>query len=209
MTEQEPIRVLLADDHAVVQAGLAALINAEPDMTIVGRARDGLEAVSLYRALSPDVLLLGLRMPKLDGLGVIKELFAIDRRVKVLVLTMFDGDQDIVRPLEAGAKGYLLMDTLPDQVLDAVRAVHAGKSVVPPEVAARVAEHLSSESLTQRELDVLRSIVGGRANKEIAYELDVSEGTVKTHVCNLLQKLRCGSRAEAVAVAIRRGFLRL
>ncbi len=209
MSERDRIGVLLADDHAVVQAGLAALLSAEQDMEIVGQARDGTEAVRLFRTIRPDVLLLGLRMPKLDGLGVIKEVRAAEPRARILILTTFDGDQDIVRSLKAGAKGYLLMDSPPDCVLDAVRAVYAGKCVVPAEVAARVAEHLGSESLTQRELEVLRSIAGGKANKEIAYELDVSEGTVKTHVCNLLQKLRCGSRAEAVAVAIKRGFLRL
>ncbi len=145
----------------------------------------------------------------LDGLDVMREVLAIDRRARILVLTSLDGDHDITRALRAGAKGYLSKHVPPAAFLTAVRAVHAGRSVVPPEIATRVAEHLTSEPLTPRELEVLRRLAEGKANKVIAYELKVSEGTAKTHVGNILQKLCCGSRAEAVAVAVRRGFLHL
>lgn len=208
MSDQNRIRILLADDHAIVRAGLAALMQMEPDMAVVGEAGDGEEAVSLYRKLRPDLLVLELRMPRLHGLGVMREVLEADRRARILVLTIFDGDQDISRSLKAGARGYLLKDTLPGDLLDAVRAIYAGRSVVSPSVAVRVAEHLTSESLTPREIEVLRQIADGKANKEIAFELDVSEGTAKTHVCNILQKLGCASRAEAISVAARRGFLR-
>ena len=209
MGNRERISVLIADDHTLVRAGVTALMGTEQDIWVVGETGDGEEAVRLYRKLSPNVLVLELRLPGLGGLEVIREVLAIDRRAKMLVLTSLDGDHDITRALRAGAKGYLSKGIPPQAFLNAVRAVHAGRSVVPPEIAIRVAEHLTSEPLTPRELEVLRRVADGKANKVIAYELEVSEGTAKTHVGNILQKLRCGSRAEAVAVAVRRGFLHL
>lgn len=209
MGNRKRISVAIADGHALVRAGVVALMAAETDIEVVGEAEDGPGAVALYRRHHPDVLILELRLKRKDTFDVMNEVFAVNRRAKILILTSQDGDYDIARSFRAGAKGYLLKGNPPQVFLSAVRAVHAGRKIVPPEIAARVAEHLSSEPLTPRELDVLRHVAAGKANKEIAYELEVSEGTAKTHVGNILQKLGCGSRAEAVAVAVRRGFLDL
>jgi DNA-binding NarL/FixJ family response regulator len=209
MGNRERVSVLIADDHTLVRAGVTALMAAEQDIRVVGETGDGQEALRLYQRLSPGVLVLELRLPGLDGLDVIRAVLDFDRRAKILVLTSLGGDHDITRALRAGAKGYLSKGVLPQAFFSAVRAVHAGRRVVPPEIATRVAEHITLETLTPRELEVLRRVADGKANKVIAYELEVSEGTAKTHVGNILQKLGCGSRAEAVAVAVRRGFLHL
>ena len=209
MCDRERIEVVLADGQGVVRAGLAALLGAEPDIEVLGQAGDGAQAVRLYLKLHPHVLVLDLSLPGVDGVTVIREVLAADRRARILVLTTCDGDQDISRALKAGARGYLLKDAPSGEVLAAVRAVRAGRIVIPPTVAARLAVHHNSAPLTPRELEVLRQVAAGKANKEIAYELAVSEGTAKTHVAKILQKLRCASQAEAVAVAARRGYLRL
>lgn len=209
MADQQQIRVLLADAHTLAREGYAALVGMQPDMVVVGQAADGEEAVDLFRRLRPDVLLLDMRMPKLDGVAVLMAVRAAEPKARVLVLTTSDGDQDITRALRAGAKGYLLTNTPRDEFLDAVRAVYAGGKVVPPGVAVKVAQYVMSQTLTPREVDVLELLTSGKPNKQIAFDLGVSEGTVKTHVNSILQKLGCGSRTEAVAVAVRRGFLRL
>jgi DNA-binding NarL/FixJ family response regulator len=209
MGNRKRISVVIADGHDLVRAGVVALMAAESDMEVVGEAEDGPGAVALYRRYHPDVLILELGLKRKDTIEVMNEVFAVNRKAKILILTSQDGDYDITRAFRAGAKGYVLKGNPKQEYLNAVRAVHEGHKVTPPEIAARLIEHISSELLTPRELDVLRRVAAGKANKEIAYELEVSEGTAKTHVGNILQKLGCGSRAEAVAVAVRRGFLHL
>lgn len=209
MGNRKRISVVIADGHDLVRAGVVALMAAESDMEVVGEAEDGPGAVALYRRHHPDVLILELRLKRKDTIEVMNEAFAVNRQAKILILTSQDGDYDITRAFRAGAKGYFPKGNPKEAFLNAVRDVHAGRSAIPPEIATRLAEYLTSEPLTPRELDVLRRVAAGKANKEIAYELEVSEGTAKTHVGNILQKLGCGSRAEAVAVAVRRGFLHL
>lgn len=208
MSGNAPIRVLLADDLTLVREGFAEIVAAEPDMEVAGQAGSGPEAIDLYRRLRPDVLLLDLKMPPgMGGVEVIEALRAIDGKARVLVLTVYDGDQHIARAIKAGAAGYLLKSVGRREFLGAVRDVARGLRVIPPDVAGRVAAHLTSERLTAREVQVLRHVAEAKANKEIAHELGISEGTVKTHVINILDKLDCWSRLEAVTVAARRGFL--
>lgn len=201
------IRVLLADDLTLVREGFREIVSAEADMVVVGEAGDGTSAVELFQRLRPDVLLLDLRMPRLTGIEVLNAVRSLDTRARVLVLTVCDGDQDISRALEAGASGYLIKDVGRAEFLAAIRDVHRGILVIPPSVAGRLAAHLTSERLTSREIQVLRLIAKGNANKEIAHELGIREGTVKTHVLNILDKLDCWSRVEAVVTATRRGYL--
>lgn len=208
MSGNAPIRVLLADDLTLVREGFAEIVAAEPDMEVAGQAGTGADAVELYRRLRPDILLLDLKMPPgMGGVEVMGALRAIDGKARVLVLTVYDGDQDIARALKAGAAGYLLKSIGRREFLSAVRDVARGLSVIPPDVAGRLAAHLTSERLTAREVEVLQHVAAGKANKEIAHELGISEGTVKTHVINVLDKLDCWSRLEAVSIAARRGFL--
>lgn len=208
MTEECQIRVLLADDMTLVREGFAEILSDEPDFAVVGQAGTGADAIELYRRLRPDVLLLDLKMPPgVGGVEVMRAVRGIEPRARVLVLTVYDGDVDISRALEAGAAGYLLKSIGRREFVNAVRDVHAGQNVIPPEVASRVAAYLTSKRLTHREVQVLRLIAEGKPNKQIAFDLGVSEGTVKTHVLNILDKLDCWSRGEAVAVARRRGFL--
>lgn len=203
-----PIRVLLADDLTLVREGFAEIVAAEPDMEVAGQAWSGEQTVELYRRLRPDVLLLDLKMPPgMGGVEVMEALRAIDAKARVLVLTIYDGDQDIARALKAGAAGYLLKTVGRHEFLNAVRDVARGLRVIPADVAGRLAAHLTSERLTTREVEVLRHVADGKANKEIAHDLGISEGTVKTHVINILDKLDCWTRLEAVSVAARRGYL--
>ncbi len=201
------IRVLIADDHAVVREGLVAMIGRQADMHVVAEASDGAEAVRLWREHRPDVCLVDLRMPGLDGVGVIGQVRALDPKARILILTTFDGDEDIYRGMRAGAKAYLLKDAPREQLLDCIRAVHAGNTYVPPNVAAKLAAQVSGERLTDRELEILTLMAAGHSNKAIARELDIMEGTVKTHVKSVLFKLGATSRTEAAAVAARRGLI--
>jgi DNA-binding NarL/FixJ family response regulator len=209
--DQPPrIRVLLADDHAVVREGFAAILSYQQDVEVVGQAADGPEAVALYRKLHPDLLLVDLRMPGLSGVEVITTIRAEDPEARAIVLTTFDGDEDIFRALEAGARGYLLKDSTTTELLDAIRVVHTGGRRVPPEVAARLVERATSgPSLSAREIEVLRLVAAGKTNKEIASALFISEGTVKTHVNSIHEKLGVRDRTEAVMTALRRGILHL
>lgn len=209
MTETPKIRVLLADDHPVVRGGLAALIGQQPDLAVVAEAGTGEEAVRLHAAHRPDVTLLDLRMPGLDGADALDRILAADPAARVVVLTTFDGEEDIGRVLKAGAKGYLLKDAEPQELLACVRAAHAGKTCVAPAVAARLADRLREPPLTARELDVLRLLAAGKANKEIAAALFITEATVKAHVANVYGKLGVQSRTEAVNAAVKRGLVRL
>lgn len=203
------IRVLLADDHPVVREGLRALISRRSDMTVIAEASDGAEAVRLFNGHRPDVALIDLRMPGMDGVDAIKAIRQQFPAARIVVLTTFDGDEDIYRALRAGAKAYLLKDVAREELLDSVRRVCKGETYLPSGVAAKLAERVAAPQLTARELDVLRLISAGKSNKEVGSVLLVTEGTVKAHVNSILRKLSVRGRTEAVAFAIKRGIIRL
>jgi len=203
------IRVLIADDHSVVREGLVSLISHKADMTVVGEAANGREAVELWKEHRPDVTLLDLRMPELDGVGTIKEIRASDEKARIVVLTTFDGDEDIYRAIQAGAKGYLLKDAPRETLMDFIRRVHAGETCVPVHLAAKLAERVSGKTVSERESDVLKLMAQGKSNKQISSALFISEGTVKSHVKGIFAKLNVISRTEAVANATRRGLIQL
>jgi two-component system NarL family response regulator len=206
----ERIRIVVADDHAVVRMGLVALINSEPDLRVVGEAEDGREALELFHRLHPDVLLVDVRMPGMDGVAATRAVCQESPSARVIILSSYDGDEEIYRALEAGARGYLLKkDSLGEDMLKAIRTVHGGHHFIPPAVAAILAERMHRSELTPRELEVLKAIAEGMSNKRIAGRLDISEGTVKIHVTNILSKLGVSDRTEAATSAIRRGILRL
>jgi len=207
--KRECICILIADDHSVVREGLVSLVKRKSDMTVVAEASNGREAVDLWKEHRPDVTLLDLRMPELDGVGVIKEIREFDDGAHIIVLTTFDGDEDIYRAIKAGAKGYLLKDTAREALMESIRRVHAGETCIPPALAAKLAERVSGEALSAREIEVLQRIAAGKSNKEIGAELFISEGTVKTHVKSIFSKLDVVSRTEAVATATRRGLIQL
>jgi two-component system NarL family response regulator len=200
---------LIADDHSVVREGLASLVKRKSDMIVVGEASNGREAFDLWREHGPDVTLLDLRMPELDGVGAINKIRELDENARIIVLTTFDGDEDIYRAIKAGAKGYLLKDSAREALMDCIRQVHAGETCIPPSLAAKLAERVSGEALSAREIEVLQRIAAGKSNKEIGAELFISEGTVKTHVKSIFSKLDVVSRTEAVATATRRGLIQL
>ena len=207
--KKERIRILIADDHSVVREGLASLVKRKPDMTVVAEATNGREAVDLWKEQRPDITLLDLRMPELDGVGAIKEIRELDENARIVVLTTFDGDEDIYRAIKAGAKGYLLKDTAREALMECIRKVNGGETCIPPTLASKLAERVSGEALSAREIEVLQRIAAGKSNKEIGAELFISEGTVKTHVKSIFSKLDVVSRTEAVATATRRGLIRL
>jgi DNA-binding NarL/FixJ family response regulator len=204
-----PIRILVADDHPSVRAGLASILNAQPDLTVVAEAGTGRETVEKFRLTTPDVVIVDLRMPDGDGIQTIKDLMAINPAAKTLVLTTYDTEEDIFNALEAGARGYILKDTTREEIIEAVRQIHAGNRFLPPAIASRLADRVIRPTLTPRELDVLRLVSRGRTNKEIAVAIFVSEETVKSHMKGLFQKLNAHDRAEAVGIALQRGLLRL
>jgi len=207
--KKQCIRILIADDHSVVREGLVSLVKRKSDMTVVAEANNGREAVDLWKEHRPDVILLDLRMPELDGVGAIKEIRGLDDSAHIVVLTTFDGDEDIYRAIKAGAKGYLLKDTAREALMDCIRRVHAGETCIPPTLAAKLADRVSGEALSAREIEVLQRVAAGKSNKEIGAELFISEGTVKTHVKSIFSKLDVVSRTEAVATASRRGLIQL
>jgi DNA-binding NarL/FixJ family response regulator len=192
----EPIRILVVDDHHVVRQGLVALLNIMPEIKVVGEASDGLQAIELYRSLRPDITLMDLQLPKLTGVEAIQKIRADDPAARFVVLTTFDGDEDIFRALQAGAKAYLLKGMTIEELLSTIQAVHSGKTRISPAIAEKLAERMSSHALTARELGVLERIVAGRANKEIASDLNISEATVKSHINNLLSKLGVSDRTQ-------------
>jgi NarL family two-component system response regulator YdfI len=209
------IRVLIADDHLVVREGLRAILEVAGDIELVGEAVDGAEAVRLAGELAPDVVLMDLRMPNVDGIEAIRQIKARYPNLEVVILTTYDDDQDIVQGLRAGARGYLLKDSGREALFDAIRAAARGESLLPSAVIEKVVAHLSepratrTEALSEREQEVLTFLAQGAANKEIAYRLHITERTVKAHVTSIFNKLGVNSRAEAVAVAMRHGLLSL
>jgi DNA-binding NarL/FixJ family response regulator len=204
------IRVLIADDHAVVREGLVSMIQRnKADMTVVGEASDGRQAVELWKELRPDVTLLDLRMPELDGVEAIKTIRTFDEKARTVVLTTFDGDEDIYRAIQAGAKGYLLKDVPREALMDGIRRVYAGETSIAGNLVAKLAKRVSGDALSKRELEVLKLMAQGKSNKEIGSALFVSEGTVKSHGKAIFAKLNVVSRTEAVAEATRRGLLRI
>jgi len=203
------IRVLIADDHPVVRDGLASMIGKWTDTEVIAEARDGQEAVEQWMQHRPDVSLLDLRMPVLDGVGAIERIRQIEPAARIILLTTFDGEEDIYRAIRAGAKAYLLKDSPRDDILNCIRKVHAGETFVPLPLAAKLAERVSGVELTQREVTVLRALASGQSNKAIARALFISETTVKAHVKSIFTKLNVLSRTEAIAVAVRRGMVQL
>ncbi len=209
MSESNRIRVFSVDDHPLLREGIAAMINSQPDMTLVAQAATGGESILKFREHVPDVTLMDLRLPDMSGIDALISIRNEQPDARVIMLTTFEGDVEIQRALQAGARGYLLKSMPPDELVDAIRQVHAGKKRVPAEVAAQLAEHLSDESLTEREIGVLRHLAGGNRNKDIAERLFISEETVKVHVKHIMEKLGASDRTQAVAIAVRRGIIHL
>lgn len=205
----KPIRIFIADDHPSLRAGLASILDTQPDFQVVAEAGTGREVLEKLVDHPADVLILDLRMPDGDGIQTIKELVRRNVTVQVLVLTTYDNEEDIFSALEAGARGYLLKDTTKEEIIAAVRQIHSGQRFLPQGIASRLADRMIRPGLSPRELDVLRLVSRGRANKEIASAMFVSEETVKTHMKSLFQKLGVHDRAEAVAVSLQRGLIRL
>jgi DNA-binding NarL/FixJ family response regulator len=203
------ISIVVADDHYVVRMGLVALVGTEPDLRVVGEAADGVQAVELYRRFRPELVLMDLRMPVKDGITATREIRDQFPNARVLMLTTYDGDEDIHKALSAGASGYLLKNATRESLIPAIRAVAAGRRWIPQEVATRLAARKMFEALTPRELEVLRQLARGRANKEIADVLGISEYTVKDHLKNILGKLHVADRTEAVTAALQRGIIHL
>lgn len=205
----EPIRVVVADDHAVVRAGLTAILEAEPDIQVVADVADGEQAVRAFAEHRPDVLVMDLRMPVLDGLGALVQLRRTHPAARVILLTTYDDEEDIYRGLEAGASGYLLKDAAVSELVNGIRKVHAGRKAIAAAAAERLAGRVAVQELSDREREVLEHLAEGKSNKQIARALVISDGTVKVHVANILHKLNAQGRSEAVAVAARRGLVKL
>ncbi|HTW64856.1 MAG TPA: response regulator transcription factor [Bryobacteraceae bacterium] len=203
------IRVLCVDDHPIVRKGIASLLANEPDMNLVAEAAGGREAVEFFRALQPDVTLMDLRLPDLDGIGATRLIREEFPHARIIALTSYDGDQEIYRALEAGARGYLLKEMVHSDVLRAIRIVHSGKRLIPAEVAERLSEYFPQIVLTEREVEVLSFVAKGMANKDIAHRLGTASGTIKMHVQNILSKLGAADRTHAVTIALERGILHL
>jgi len=203
------IRVLIVEDHHVVRQGLVALLNVADGLEVVGEAADGVEAIAQFRKHQPDITLVDLRLPRLSGVEVIERIRMETPTARFIVLTTYDGDEDIYRALQAGARAYLLKGMTSEELIATIHSVHLGKSYIPPAIAAKLAERLGTEELTPRELDVLEQIVHGKCNNDIATELKISESTVKTHINRLLGKLRVVDRTQAATSAIQRGLVPL
>lgn len=208
-TNPSPIRILLADDHPLLRDGVAGLVADQPDMKLVSEASNGLEAIDQFRKYRPDVALLDLQMPEMNGIDAILAIRAEFPDARIIVLTTYTGDAQILRALKAGAQAYLLKSALRRELLDTIRVVHKGQRRIPPEVAVQLAEHTADDSLTSREVEVLRLIAAGKANKLVASDLSITEETVKGHVKNILSKLDARDRTHAVTIALKRGIIEL
>jgi len=209
MSASVRIRVLSVDDHPLLREGISAMIKSQPDMELVAEASTGREGIERFRQHQPDITLMDLRLPDISGIEAMAAIRAESADARVIILTTFEGDVEIQRALEAGARGYLLKSMPPRELLDGIRQVHAGKKRIPPEIVAQLAEHLSDETLTTREIEVLRQVAGGNRNRDIAEHLFISEETVKVHVKHVMDKLGASDRTEAVAIALRRGIIQL
>ena len=205
----DTIRVLLVDDQQIVRQGLATILKYAEGIEVAGQAGNGEEAVRLAHELQPDVVLMDIKMPRLGGIPATRQICAELPDIHVIILTTYDGDEDIYRSLQAGAQAYLLKGTPRAELLDTIRAVHAGRKRIPPEVASKLAERIAASELTERELEVLELIVAGQSNKEIGVSLSITEGTVKAHVNSILSKLSVSDRTQAVTEALRRGIVHL
>jgi DNA-binding NarL/FixJ family response regulator len=208
-TKAGKISVLLADDHPMLREGIAAVIQGESDMAVVAEASNGREAVERYREFRPDVTLMDLLMPQMDGLAAVEAIRAEFPEARIVILTTYRGDVQALRALKAGAAGYLLKSTIRTELLEAIRCVHAGRRRIPPEIAADLAEHAAEEALSVRELKVLKFVAAGNSNKQIAAHLCVTEDTVKAHMKNILSKLGANDRTHAVTIAIKRGIIQM
>jgi len=203
------IRILTVDDHPLLRKGIAALVNGEPDLKLVAEASNGNEAIDAFRSHRPDVTLMDLQMPEVDGIDAIDRIRREFPEARIIVLTTYSGDTQVLRALKAGARGYILKGHVHKELLDAIRVVHAGQKRIPPEIAAQLADHATDDVLTEREIDVLRLVAAGNANKRIADQLSIGEATVKSHISNILSKLRANDRSHAVTIGLKRGIIEL
>ena len=206
---REVLGILCVDDHPLVRKGIAAILANEKDMKLIAEAGSGAEAVEAFRKFHPDVTLMDLRMPGVDGIEATKEIRKIDPEAKIIALTSYDGDQEIYRALEAGVRGYILKESVHTEIVRAIRVVQSGKRLMPPEVAERLSEHFPQVALTPREIEVLQHVAKGLGNKEIGVRLGTAAGTVKMHLQNILSKLGASDRTHAVTLAIRRGIIHI
>lgn len=209
MSKASTIRVFSVDDHPLLREGIATLVNSQPDMELIAQASTGTEAVQVFKQHEPDVTLLDLRLPDMSGIDTLIAIRTAFPEARIIMLTTFEGDVEIQRALQAGARGYLLKNMPPSELLDVIRQVHAGKKRIPPEIASQLAEHLSDETLTEREVEVLREVANGNRNRNIAEKLFISEETVKVHIKHIMEKLGASDRTQAVAIGVRRGIIQL
>jgi len=208
-SDSKPIRILTADDHALLRYGIASLVGTEPDLELVAQASTGREAIEQFRLHQPDVTLMDLQMPDMNGIEAIIGIRSEFPNARIIVLTTYLGDVQVTRALKAGARGYILKGRLAGELLETIRAVHAGQKRIPPEVAADLADHTGESGLTEREMEVLRLIAAGNANKVIAAQLSITEETVKSHVTNILSKLGANDRTHAVTLGLKRGIIEI
>jgi DNA-binding NarL/FixJ family response regulator len=209
MIKEAQIRVLSVDDHPLLREGLAAIINSQPDMVLVAQASNAQEGIQQFRKHRPDVTLMDLRLPDKSGIDAMIDVRSEFPEARIVMLTTFEGDVEIQRALEAGARGYMLKSMPPKDLVEVIRQVHAGKKRIPPQLAAQLAEHLSDEDLTEREIEVLSQIAGGNRNRDIAEKLFITEETVKVHIKHIMEKLGASDRTQAVAIGLRRGIIEL